>query len=134
MTDQEKANERKRYVRTEKTEMEIQLGFRRGSESLLNIVRAKQPRDCWLVGAVLAARARARIVLAALEANQFFSVWVPVWIDRAAAAQAVGNHARAAYYRALANAGRDAQRDAMQSARGDDLHKVIIWLDGKSDI
>jgi len=114
---------------TLKQEHEIQLGFRRGNDALLDIVRAKTPRDSWVVGACLAARARARIVIAALEAEHFFSVWVPVWLDRAEAARLAGNHARRSYYLTLANAGRDAQRDARDSARGLDLHKTIIWLD-----
>lgn len=116
---------------TIKQQNELLLGFRRGNEALLSIVRAKSPRDSFVVGACLAARARARIVLAALEAEQFFTVWCPIWQDRAIIAEQVGKHERAAYYRTLANGGRDAIKDAREVARGDGLHKVIIWLDDK---
>lgn len=114
---------------TLKQEHEIQLGFRRGNDALLTIARAKTPRDAWLVGACLHARARASIVLAALEADLFFSTWIPVWLERSEAARVAGNYARRSYYLCLANAGRDAQIDARESARGSDLHKTIIWLD-----
>jgi len=116
---------------TLKQEHEIQIGWRRGNEALLEIVRAKSPRDQWVVGACLAARARARVVIAALEAELFFTEWVPVWLERAETARLANNYARASYYKCLANAGRDAQMDARQSARGVDMHRTIIWLDGK---
>jgi len=113
---------------------EIQKGFRRGNEALLDIVRAKQPRDQFLVGACLHARARARHVLAALEASEFFTVWCPVWRDRALDAQLLGKHARAAYYRALANAGEDAKKDARVFLRSDGVPKTIIWLDSAGGV
>jgi len=108
---------------------EILKGFRRGNEALLDIVRAKQPRDQFLVGACLHARARARHVLAALEADGFFTEWVPVWRARAMDAELAGKHARAAYYRALANAGDDARKDARAFLCSDGVPKTIIWLD-----
>jgi len=119
---------------TLKQEHELQLGWRRGNEALLEIVRARTPRDQWMVGACLAARARARVVIAALEADLFFTEWVPVWLERAEAARRANNHARASYYQCLANAGRDAQMDARQSARGVDLHRTIIWLDNQRPV
>jgi len=115
---------------TEKQQREIELGWKRGNDCLLEITRAKTGEDQWMVGACLAARARVRIVLAALEANAFFTVWVPVWLERAQVAADAGRHERAAYYRCLANAGRDAQFDAMRSARGLDMQKTIIFDNG----
>lgn len=119
---------------TTQQQHEIQLGWRRGNEALLEIVRCRGPKDQWLVGACLAARARARIVIAALEAELFFSEWVPVWAERAAAARVGGNMARASYYECLANAGRDARMDARKSASGVDMHRTIIWLDSGSPV
>jgi len=111
---------------TQNQQHEILEGFRRGNDSLLEITRAKTPQGQWMVGACLAARARVRIVLAALEANHFFSVWIPIWLERSQIALDAGNHRRASYYRTMANAGRDAQADAMRSARGLDMQKTII--------
>lgn len=119
---------------TIKQQHEIELGWRRGNEALLEIVRCRGVKDQWLVGACLAARARARIVIAALEADLFFTQWVPVWLERAEAARVGGNLARASYYQCLANAGRDAQMDARQSARGVDMHRTIIWLDSSCEV
>lgn len=106
---------------------EILKGFRRGNEALLRIVAAKGVHDQWLAGACLAARARYRVVLAALAAIGFFDEWIPVWLQKAHDAEIVGNHARRSYYLCLANAGRDARSDALRSARGWDMPKTIVF-------
>lgn len=134
LTNEEKAIERFKYERTPETDSKCFEAWRRGNDALLDIAQAKGPRGEWLVGACLAARTRARIVLAALEAHGFFSVMVPVWIDRANAAGLAGRHAQRSYWLCLANAGRDAMRDAMDSARGVDLPKTLIAFDSGSEI
>jgi len=117
---------------TENQMREIELGWRRGNDALLDIVMHKGPRSQWMAGAALQARARAKVVIAALEANHFFTTWIPVWLERAEAANRAGNQARRSYYLCMANAGRDAARDAMQSARGEGMQKTIIWLTGEN--
>lgn len=121
-------------MKTASYENEILAGFRRGNDALLEIANAKGPRSQWMVGACLAARARVRVVLAALEANEFFSTMLPVWLDRAEQARLAGNHARRSYYLCLANAARDAMADAMSSARGNGMHKTIVWLDSSKKV
>jgi len=129
ISDEHRAAERLKYERTEKSDRECAAAWRRGNDALLDIAQAKGPRGQWMAGACLAARTRSRIVFAALEAHGFFSVMVPIWSERASAAGLAGRHAQRAYWLCLANGGRDAMRDAMDSARGVDMHKTLIVFD-----